>query len=112
MKFLSSASTAALAFLLLLMSVALGEPHFLCSYNEKISLEGLKHDKSFCDVARAKSGDPLGPNGEFYRTRRYSLIPNSGYTTAYIVQLIDDTPTFRVYEKKDEGWELCLFREN
>ncbi|CCU83192.1 putative candidate secreted effector protein [Blumeria hordei DH14] len=71
MKFFSSASTAALACLLSLVPVALGEKYFQCSYDQKFTLADLIRTKSQCLVIIASDGEPLDPYGNFYPTRAF-----------------------------------------
>ncbi|CCU75991.1 putative candidate secreted effector protein [Blumeria hordei DH14] len=112
MKFFSSASTAALVCLLSLVPVALGEKYFQCSYDQKFTLAYLEMHKSHCLVSSAIHGDPLGPNGEVYPANRYRMIPKDGYTTTYLFQLVDEAPTFRVFEKQSGEFYPCNLIEN
>ncbi|CCU83284.1 CSEP0491 putative effector protein [Blumeria hordei DH14] len=112
MKFFSSASTAALTCLLSLVPVAHGEPYFKCTQNTIFTMAELQRDKVYFLETNAKHGDPLGPNGEAYPTHRYSMIPIRGYTTTYLFQLVDEAPTFRVFEKQSGEFYPCNLIEN
>ncbi|CCU83158.1 putative candidate secreted effector protein [Blumeria hordei DH14] len=111
MKFFSSASTAALACLLSLLPAVLGGPYYQCVYDQKFSLAKLKRKKSSYTVTNAKAGDPLDPNGDFYPTDRFTRKAWRGIKTEYLFQLIDEEPTFRVYEKQFYEFFRCPLQE-
>ena len=109
MKFLISASTAALVGLLSLTHVALGEDYFKCSHNQLFYLSFLEMKIKDYDLKNVKSGDPTNPHGQFYKTFRGTLMQKENFFVKYIFQLIDDTPTFRVHEKIKKEWKQCAY---
>ncbi|CAD6506573.1 BgTH12-07799 [Blumeria graminis f. sp. triticale] len=111
MKFLSAASTAALVGLLVLMPAAHGEPYFKCSEGHHFTISEAENERKFCHELNALSGDPLGPNGEVLKTSRSRRYRNDGSSIAYILQLIDLAPFFRVYEKPYSVWEQCIYHD-
>ncbi|CAD6505871.1 BgTH12-06803 [Blumeria graminis f. sp. triticale] len=111
MKLLSAASTAALACLLLLAPVTLGDGYFQCSYDERFTLAYVQQKDSQCEVRHAKDDEPKGPNGELYRTTHILTTPRIGLYVYYIIQVVDDAPTYRIYENLSIEWEPCVYQE-
>ncbi|CCU82157.1 putative candidate secreted effector protein [Blumeria hordei DH14] len=112
MKFFSSAYTVALACLLSLVPIALGEKYFQCTQNKIFTMAELISHKSRYLETNMRHGNPLGPNGEVYPSRQYSTVPIGGYTTTYLFQLIDEAPTFNVYETQSRGFYPCNWIES
>ncbi|CAD6506585.1 BgTH12-07811 [Blumeria graminis f. sp. triticale] len=120
MKFLSAASTAALAGLLLLVPTAHGASYFKCSEDQNFAISALDRLIHYCDVNIAKSGDPVGPDGKACKTNRWRQFTPRGSSVEYILQLIDIAPFFRIYEKSYEDyrlnpagtWELCPYHND
>ncbi|CCU82159.1 putative candidate secreted effector protein [Blumeria hordei DH14] len=111
MKIFSPASTAALACLLLVVPVALAVGYFQCSHDERFSLAYIQHKDSQCEARHAKDDEPRGPNGEVYRTTHIMTVPRVGFFVYYIIQVIDDSPTYRLYEDLSNEWEPCVYQE-
>ncbi|CCU83159.1 putative candidate secreted effector protein [Blumeria hordei DH14] len=109
MKFFSSASTAALACLLSLVPAVLGGSHFRCGNQQKFTMTKLRLKISSFAVSNARADDPLHPRGSFCPTYRFTRKPRGGVHTEYLFQLIDRTPTFRVFEKQTTEFFPCLF---
>ncbi|CCU83160.1 putative candidate secreted effector protein [Blumeria hordei DH14] len=112
MKFFSSASSAALACLLLLVPVVLGGPHFRCSNGQKFKLLDLQDKSPSFLESNARDGDPLHPDGFCYPTHRLTKKSRGGQDTEYLFQLIDGKPTFHVYMRESTQFKPCPFNQD
>ncbi|CAD6506461.1 BgTH12-07689 [Blumeria graminis f. sp. triticale] len=110
MKFLSAASTVALAGLLFLVPFAQGEALFKCRNGVEFPEMNLGFLQATCDLKEAKYGDPLGPNGEVYPTSRFGQMTPAGCYKDHLIQLIDNIPTYRIYQRDQGQWHQCIFQ--
>ncbi|CAD6506578.1 BgTH12-07804 [Blumeria graminis f. sp. triticale] len=112
MKFLSAEYYAAWAGLLLLVPAVYARPHFKCGKVIAFTLNRLISIEEDDGFTMARPNDPSGPNGEEYLSHRYITVPEGGFSTTYLAQVIDEYPYFRAFERTTQIWKPCVFIED
>lgn len=69
----------------------------------------LEYKAEDYDLKNAKAGDPTNAQGQFYKTVRVTRMPERDFFVKYLIQFIDETSTYRVYEKINKNWKQCAY---
>ncbi|CCU79713.1 putative candidate secreted effector protein [Blumeria hordei DH14] len=107
MKFFSSATTAALAGLLLLVPAANGEQYFKCDSGKEFTMaEVVSYGKS----ATAELSRTIEPSVDDYLTRisyQFEIDYMIGGKYWYLVQICQSQGTYYFYELGGSYWNQC-----
>ncbi|SZF03383.1 unnamed protein product [Blumeria hordei] len=113
MKFISTATTAALAGILLLAPAAYGNRQFKCDDGNLMSLEDVK--KKACNSAFVENIDkhPNVPTEESHKSylfaqRTYANIPG---LSAYLLQVYGDPKKYQLSQYSDMEWKVCSLQD-
>ncbi|CAD6504425.1 BgTH12-06155 [Blumeria graminis f. sp. triticale] len=107
MRFLVTASTAALGYLFLLVPSVLGGITYWCGPGEEFSSDLADFYARQAGSGQVLNGDPKSPDYEVYRAHRFYGTNNSREPRIYLVQVVSVEPRIRMWRSEKRGWRAC-----
>ncbi|CAD6499042.1 BgTH12-04696 [Blumeria graminis f. sp. triticale] len=114
MKFLSTATTAALTGLLLLVSAAYGDRHYTCVHGRIVSEKEVLEEAGMAYDTVPYHDHPPTPTGETYKSILFSrfLNDNQQYIASYLVQVYGSPQKIQLSVFSEKKWKICSFVES
>ncbi|CAD6499078.1 BgTH12-04730 [Blumeria graminis f. sp. triticale] len=110
MKFLSAATNAALAGLLLLMPAVNGKFYYECKSGKNYAMSVIEVAARSATIELTHSIEPTVPQYTNCKSFKFYNYATDIGMKWYLVQDIMDPPSYRFYELHDTTWEPCVYR--
>ncbi|CCU79680.1 CSEP0083 putative effector protein [Blumeria hordei DH14] len=112
MKFFSSATTAALAGLLLLVPAANGEQYFKCHSGRQFTMERVRTYANYATTRLSQTIEPTVDEAETRVSFEFDLLDSRNEKYYYLVQFSSSESTYYVFELGGTYWQPCSFHRN
>lgn len=111
MKFLSSATTAAMAGLLLLVSAANGEGFYECYNKEKFYLSEVIVKAVYATVGKSGTIEPHVPLSATRISHEFEVKKEGKDKEWYLVQYCELSKKYYLFRLGGSDWEPCEYHE-